>query len=87
MPITYFEGMKRPCNSTGTQSTGFTREKETFQFHHLKLFKILHLLEVVVRRKKLLGRSQQVIIFNYSLIQKKGGGVEAGENVWVVQAA
>jgi hypothetical protein len=28
MPITYFEGMKRPCNSTGTQSTGFMREKD-----------------------------------------------------------
>jgi hypothetical protein len=28
MPITYFEGIKRPFNSSGTQSLGFTRERE-----------------------------------------------------------
>jgi hypothetical protein len=28
MPITYCEGIKRPCNSTGTQFLGFTRERE-----------------------------------------------------------
>jgi hypothetical protein len=28
MPITYFEGIKRPCNSTETQSLGFTMERE-----------------------------------------------------------
>jgi hypothetical protein len=28
MPINYFEGIKRPCNSTGTQFLGFTRERE-----------------------------------------------------------
>ncbi len=28
MPITYFEGIKRPCNSTGTQFLGFTRDRE-----------------------------------------------------------
>jgi hypothetical protein len=28
MPISYFEGMKRPCNFTGTQSLGLPRERE-----------------------------------------------------------
>jgi hypothetical protein len=28
MPITYFEGIKRPCNPSGTQPLTFMREKE-----------------------------------------------------------
>jgi hypothetical protein len=28
MPITFFEGIKHPCNSTGTKFLGFMRERE-----------------------------------------------------------
>jgi hypothetical protein len=28
MPITYFEGIKRPCNPSGTQPLTFMRERE-----------------------------------------------------------
>jgi hypothetical protein len=28
MPITYFEGIKCPCNPSGTLLLGFTRERE-----------------------------------------------------------
>ncbi len=70
MPIIYFEGIKPPCNSTDTQPlllrgrerwvtisiSGLGLSHWTLPTYKFKLLNILHLLEVVmVRRKKLLG--------------------------------